>query len=199
MTKQKWNWGFPNGHPDRGQPTSFSTRLNDGYQLTLTLQENEDGALICSGLNLQFSEAKERAPKTPINSRYFQLLGLGDALTTARETYADWADILDEVYSEMEIEKSLQDWTLLGSQGFPDTKYAEVAYMYLKYVRQGLENPIAVLAETYGGDKNTWSSRVLEARTRGLLTKPKLGTFGGKLTSRAEKLLPQITKKKGKK
>jgi hypothetical protein len=71
--------------------------------------------------------------------------------------------------------------------------------MYLKYVSQGLENPISVLAETFGGDKNTWSSRVLEARSRELLSKPRVGTYGGKLTSKAEKLLPQSNiKKKGK-
>ena len=90
----------------------------------------------------------------------------------------------------MEIESSLKDWSLLGNQGFPDSKYAEVAFMYLKFVSQGLENPVSALAEGFGGDKNNWSSRVLEARNRGLLTKPKSGNFGGKLTIKAEKLLP---------
>lgn len=168
--------------------------------MTLTLQENEDGVIVCSGISLQYLNAGNSAPSNPINSRYFQLLGLGEALTTARDTYAEWANILDEVYSEMDIERSLNDWTLLGNQGFPDSKYAEVAYMYLKYVSQGLENPITVLADTFGGDKNTWSSRVLEARTRALLTKPKVGTYGGKLTAKAEKLLPHSkSTKKGKK
>ncbi len=198
MAKKKWDWGFPDGHPDKGAPTEFTTELGDGYEMTLTLQENEDGVIVCSGLNIQYLPAEKNAPANPINSRYFQLLGLGEALSTARETYADWADILDEIYSEMDIERSLNDWALLGNQGFPDSKYAEVAYMYLKYVSQGLENPITVLAETFGGDKNTWSSRVLEARTRGLLSKPRVGTYGGKLTSKAEKLLPQSNiKKKG--
>lgn len=200
VVKKKWDWGFPDGHPDRGLPTKFHTETGDGYEITLTLQENEDGVIICSGIDIQYLDKQNSAPKNPINSRYFQTLGLGEALTAARETYSEFAGILEEVYSEMDIERSLNDWALLGNQGFPDEKYAEVAFMYLKYVKQGLENPITVLSETFGGDKNTWSSRVLEARSRGLLTKPKVGTFGGKLTAKAEILLPPaIVTKKGKK
>ena len=191
---KRWDWGPPEGHPELGAPTDFKTSLGDGYSMRLTLQQNEDGVIVCLGIDIHYEEASKRAPSNPINSRYFQLLGLGEALTTAREAYSEWAGILNEVYSEMEIEESLRDWKLLGNQGFPDGKYAEVAYMYLKFVGQGLENPVTSLAETFGGDKNTWSSRVLEARARGLLTKPKHGTFGGRLTAKAEKLLPQSTK-----
>jgi hypothetical protein len=66
----------------------------------------------------------------------------------------------------------------------------------VKFVRQGLENPITALAENYKWDKNTASSRVMEARARDLLTKPKVGTFGGRLTKKAEHLLELNSKKK---
>lgn len=195
---RKWDWGYPDGKPDQGRPTKFIQDLDDGYEMELTLQANDDGVIVCSGIRIQFLKSESRAPKVSINSRYFQLLGLGEALSTAREAYSEWAGIIEGIYSEMEIENSLKDWTLLGNQGFPDSKYAEVAYMYLKFVSQGLENPVSALAEGFGGDKNTWSSRVLEARNRGLLTKPKSGNFGGKLTSRSEKLLPILPRKKAK-
>jgi len=188
-TKIDWDWGVPNGHPDRGLPTDFTTETSDGYEITLTLQENEDGVIICSGISIKYLKNKDHSPDNPINSRYFQLLGLGSVLSSAREAYAGWADILNEVYSEMEIERSLEDWTPLGNQGFPDEKYAAVAYMYVKFVRQGLENPVTALAENFKWDKNTASSRVMEARARDLLTKPKVGTFGGRLTKKAELLL----------
>ena len=189
VVKPELDWGFPDGQPDRGLPTDFITETPDGYQISLTLQRNEDGVIVCSGISIKYLKNEEHAPSNPINSRYFQLLGLGSVLSSAREAYGGWADILNEVYSEMGIERSLQDWTPLGNQGFPDEKYAAVAYMYVKFVRQGLENPITALAENYKWDKNTASSRVMEARARDLLTKPKVGTFGGRLTKKAELLL----------
>ena len=193
---KKWDWGYPEGRPEQGRPTRFKQLLDDGYEIELTLQPNDDGVIVCSGISIQFLESKSKAPRVSINSRYFQLLGLGEALSTAREAYSEWAGIIEGVYNEMEIEASLKDWSLLGNQGFPDTKYAEVAYMYLKFVSQGLENPVSALADSFGGDKNTWSSRVLEARNRGLLTKPKSGNFGGKLTIKSEKLLPITSEKR---
>jgi len=187
--KNKWNWGKPGGQPDRGLPTSFTAQTNDGYEIQLTLQANVDGVIVCSGISIQFLDNENGAPSNPINSRYFQLLGLGEVLTTAREAYSEWAKILNEVHTEMDIERELKDWTALGNQGFPDSKYAAVAYMYVKFVSQGLENPVTALAEFLKCDKNTTSSRVMEARKRELLTRPEAGTFGGHLTTKAEKIL----------
>jgi len=186
--ERDWDWGFPDGHSD-GRPTTYSTETEDGYSIAVTLQDNEDGVLVCSGLNIQFTEKATKAPLNPINSRYFQLLGLGEILSSVRKHYLEWGEELNLIYTEIDIENTIKDWTGLGPQGFPDEKYAGVAYMYVKFVRQGLENPITALADYWHCDKNTASSRVLEARNRGLLTKPVAGTFGGKLTPRAEKLL----------
>jgi len=189
VAKRKWDWEYPKGSPERGLPTKFTTKTSDGYEIQLTLQENVDEVIVCSGISIQFLDNQNGVPSNPISSRYFQLLGLGEAITTAREAYRYWAGVLDEIYTEMDIERELKDWTALGNQGFPDSKYAAVAYMYVKFVRQGLENPVTELAEFLKCDKNTASSRVMEARVRKLLTKPKTGTFGGHLTSEAEKIL----------
>jgi hypothetical protein len=50
-------------------------------------------------------------------------------------------------------------------------------------------------------DRATTSSRVAEARNRGLLSKPKHGTFGGQLTAKGKKILGTDEKQspKGKK
>ena len=91
----------------------------------------------------------------------------------------------------MDIEREIEDWTAQGPDGFPDKKYAALAYLYVKFVKEGLENPIAAITETFGTDwdKNTWANRIVEARNRKLLTKPKAGRVGGKLTPKAEKVL----------
>lgn len=195
--RRDWDWGFPIGHSD-GRPTTYTTETDDGYSIAITMQENEDGVLVCSGLNIQYLEKAKTAPPNPINSRYFQLLGFGEILASVRKHYIEWGEELHSIYLDIDIENQVKDWTLQGPQGFSDEKYAAVSYLYVKFVRQGLENPITALAEFWNCDKNTASSRVLEARNRGLLTKPVAGTFGGKLTAKSEKLLElNKPKKKG--
>ncbi len=198
--KRSWDWSTPDGHSD-GRPTTFTTQDSDGYIYEVTLQANEDGVLVCTGLNIQFNQELGKAPSIAINSRFFQLLGLGEMLASARQEYINWGEILEEIYNEMEIEREITNWAPLGNEGFPDKKYAAVAYKYCQFVSQGLENPITQLAEFMNCDKNTAASRVLESRRRGLLTAPKSGTYGGKLTGKAEKLLNveyEKEKKKGK-
>ncbi len=184
---RKRDWGNPDGHAD-GRSTTFTADNGDGYEISITLQENVDGVLVCSGLNIQHID-KNVAPDVPINSRFFQLLGFGEILNEVREEYVNWGETLSEIYFEMDIERDLKEWTAQGPSGFPDEKYAALAYLYTKFVRDGLENPITALAEFMNCEKNTASSRVMEARYRGLLSKPKVGTFGGRLTTKCENLL----------
>ena len=190
---KKRDWGTPNGHCD-GRETTFTAENGDGYIISVTLQSNVDGVLVCSGVNIQYKD-KSSSPNIPINSRFFQLLGFGEILNEVREYYIEFGNILDEVYREIDLENQLKDWTALGPQGFPDEKYAAVAYMYMKFVREGLENPITALAEFMNCEKNTASSRVMEARARGLLSKPKVGTYGGKLTSKYEDVIKKQSTK----
>ena len=190
-----WDWSPPDGKPDVGQPTTFITETDDGYEISVTLQVNEDGVLVCSGLDIQFKN-KNLAPDRPINSRYFQLLGFGEILQSAREKYLEWAEILNEVYLEMEAERETQDWPYPGATGHTDEKYAYLAYMYIRFIGLAKPNPIDELAQHMNCDRETAASRIAEARKRGLLTRPRQGVLGGRLTSKAEKLLGI---KKGKK
>lgn len=190
---KKRDWGTPDGHMD-GRAATFTADNGDGYLISVTLQANVDGVLICSGANIQYKD-KSSAPSIPINSRFYQLLGFGEILNEVRGYYIEFANIEDKVFWEIDLENQLKDWTALGPQGFPDEKYAAVAYMYMKFVREGLENPITALAEFMDCTKNTASSRVMEARARGLLSKPKVGTYGGKLTSKYEQIVKKPTAK----
>ena len=90
-----WDWSPPEGRPELGQPTTFTTETDDGYEISVTLQVNADGVLICSGLDIQFKN-KKLSPDRPINSRYFQLLGLGEILQSARQKYLEWAGIIND-------------------------------------------------------------------------------------------------------
>jgi hypothetical protein len=87
------------------------------------------------------------------------------------------------------ILKEIQDWTLTGSYGFEDKKYASLAYLYQQQIMEGNESPIAYFSELMKCDRETASSRVVEARKRGLLTKPKHGNVGGVLTKAGRKAL----------
>lgn len=185
---RNWDWSFPDGKPDVGQPTTFTTETSDGFEIKVTLQVNEDGVLVCSGLDIQFKN-KNRAPDRPINSRYFQLLGLGEILQSARTEYIYWADILNEVYMDMEAERETRDWPYPGATGHNDEKYASLSYMYVRFIALAKPNPVDELAQHMNCDRETAASRIAEARKRGLLTRPRQGVFGGRLTSKAENLL----------
>jgi hypothetical protein len=190
-----WDWSPPDGSPDVGKPTTFTTETNDGYEISVTLQVNEDGVLVCSGLDIQFKN-KNLVSDRPINSRYFQLLGLGEILQSARGKYLEWAGIITEVYLDMDSERETQDWPYPGATGHTDEKYAYLAYMYVRFIELAKPNPIDELAQHMNCDRETAASRIAEVRKRGLLTSPRQGVLGGRLTSKAEKLLGI---KKGKK
>lgn len=183
-----WDWSFPDGKPDVGHPTTFTTETEDGYLISVTLQINDDGLLVCSGLDIQFKN-KSSAPDRPINSRFFQLLGFGEILQSARKEYLYWADTLTEVYQDMESENETKEWPYPGASGHPDEKYAHLAYLYLRFISLAKPNPIDEIARHMDCDRETAASRIAEARNRGLLTRPRQGNVGGKLTSKAEKLL----------
>jgi len=189
-----WDWSPPRGRPELEQPTTFTTETDDGYEISVTLQVNADGVLVCSGLDIQYKN-KKLSPDRPINSRYFQLLGLGEILQSARQKYLELAGIINESYLDMDSARETQDWPYPGATGHTDEKYAYLAYMYVRFIELAKPNPIDELAQHMNCDRETAASRITEVRKRGLLTRPKQGVLGGRLTSKAEKLL-DITKGK---
>ena len=182
------NWQAVEGHFDGRISTMYAT-LEDGYEIEMGLQENEDGVLQCTSLSLK-SPDEDFFPNAVLNSRYFQTLGFGDILSSARLAYGEWREVVNEVYEEMEVDRLLNEWKSFGSSEIPDNYYAAIAWKYEKFVLLGLDNPTAALADFLAPlDRATVSSRIVVARNRGLLTKPKIGTFGGKLTIKARKAL----------
>lgn len=171
-----------------GRLSYLEAELDDGYLVEFGLEQNEDGILECHSFSLHWPDAKV-LPTNAITSRTFQLLGFGRLLTSARKAYAVWGVVVSEVYEEMEVEKLLKEWTALGPVQIPDAQYAALAWMYEKYVLTGNGQPIAELSKFMDSDRATTSSRVAEARNRGLLSKPKHGTFGGQLTAKGKKVL----------
>ena len=182
------NWQAVEGHFD-GRISTMHATLEDGYEIEMGLQENEDGVLQCTRLSLK-SPDEGAFPDAVLNSRYFQTLGFGDILSSARLAYGEWREVVNEVYEEMEVDRLLNEWKSFGSTEIPDNYYAAIAWKYEKFVLLGLDNPTAALADFLAPlDRATVSSRIVVARNRGLLTKPKIGTFGGKLTIKARKAL----------
>jgi hypothetical protein len=188
MGTRALDWQNAEGFFD-GRFSTMRAKLDDGYEITIGLQENEDGVLQCTSLEIKTLNEK-KMPATSLNSRYFQTLGFGDILASARIAYGEWREVVSEAYEEIEVDQLLDEWKSFGSTEIPDEYYAAIAWKYEKFVLLGLDNPTAALTEfLHPVDRATVSSRIVIARNRGLLTKPKTGTFGGKLTPKARKAL----------
>ncbi len=188
MGTRALDWQMAKGFFD-GRLSTMRAKLDDGYEITIGLQENEDGVLQCTSLEIKTLNDK-KMPSTSLNSRYFQTLGFGDILASARIAYGEWREVVGEAYEEIEVDRLLDEWKSFGSTEIPDEYYAAIAWKYEKFVLLGLDNPTAALTEfLHPVDRATVSSRIVIARNRGLLTSPKTGTFGGKLTPKARKAL----------
>jgi hypothetical protein len=165
-----------------------AAELPDGFKVEMGLERNEDGVLRCVEFKMILKEDAKH-PSKHINSRYFQTIGFGELLAAAREKYVSVWELALEVKIQDKVDSLLDEWASNGPNVIADEYYAAIAYEYENYVIQGLENPITQLAETLRENKATISSRVVEARNRGLLTKPKYGSFGGRLTAKGKKAL----------
>jgi len=184
---EKREWYAVSGHFD-GRPSTVACDLDDGYTVSITLLENSDGQLVSKGMSIQLSNPTNSAPN--VTSKYFQSLGFGELLSEARLAYGEYRDIVQDVETEKYISALLTDWPNSGAAKFPDVKYAAVAWMYESLLQRGSSNPVTDLAEIMGcEDRDTASVRLIEARSRGLLTSPSKGSFGGKLTAKGKKLL----------
>jgi len=188
MGTRPLDWQMAKGFFD-GRFSTMRAKLDDGYEITIGLQENEDGVLQCTSLEIKTLNEK-KMPSTSLNSRYFQTLGFGDILASARIAYGEWREVVGEAFEEIEVDRLLDEWKSFGSTEIPDEYYAAIAWKYEKFVLLGLDNPTAALTEfLHPVDRATVSSRIVIARNRGLLTSHKTGTFGGKLTPKARKAL----------
>ncbi|TSA47205.1 MAG: hypothetical protein D4R50_03545 [Actinomycetales bacterium] len=196
---RKLNWRAVGKGNFDGSLAFMEAELEDGYLVEMGLERNADGVLQCISFKLVWPHLQDIPPQV-ITSRSFQLLGFGQLLASARNAYGEWREVVNEVYEEIEVDRLLEAWTSFGPTVIPDEYYAAVAWKYEKFVLLGLDNPIGALSEFMQSDRTTTSSRVVEARNRGLLTKPKEGNFGGQLTNKGRKALGMevINAKKGK-
>lgn len=186
MVESSFEWKGK-GHFD-GSHSLIRIKHKKGFDCILTLVRDLDGVLVCTGFNIEYPE-NLGIPKQTINSTFLQKLGFGELLTKAREIYMENNQILKDIREEDLVNELLADWTGMGPLGFPDEKYAALAWKYEYFVMLGLEQPVTALAEYLKSDKTTISGRIIEARKRNLLTTPKKGNYGGKLTNKGKKLL----------
>jgi hypothetical protein len=181
------DWFAIEGNFD-GRASTVACKLSDGYTISITLEENSDGQLVSIGMGLE--QADSRKPIPNITSKYFQSLSFGGLLSEARLAYGVFRGAVEEVGTEKTIQALISEWPNSGASKFPDVKYAAVAWMYESLLQRGSSNPVTDLAEIMGcEDRDTASVRIIEARSRGLLTSPTKGSFGGKLTAKGKKLL----------
>lgn len=200
MSLKERNWS-PIGQGDfDGGLAHLESELEDGYIVRFGLQKNDDGVLECLSFSISWPENATH-PSNSITSRTFQLIGFGNLLASARKAYPIYYEIVVDTLNEMEVDRILSEWTSYGPIQIPDLNYAALAWKYEKFINLGLNQPIAELSKFMNCDRATISTRVAEARNRGVLSKPKRGSFGGQLTAKGKKALGITEKKlsKGKK
>jgi hypothetical protein len=122
----------------------------------------------------------------PVGRRLLARLGLGRvhrALDRARSDPAA-AAVLGERWGAVVAPKP-------GRRGRPDLHYARAALDYVEALEAAPRAPVRYLIEQAGGHMTAdeIKARVRRARERGLLTKATKGRAGGRLTSKARKLL----------
>ena len=187
LSLEKRKWRAVSGHFD-GSASTVACDLDDGYTISITLEANSDGQLVSIGMGLE--KADSRNPVPNITSKYFQSLSFGGLLSEARLAYGVYRGAVEEVAAEKTIQALITEWPNSGASKFPDVKYAAVAWMYESLLQRGSSNPVTDLAEIMGcEDRDTASVRLIEARSRGLLTSPTKGSFGGNLTAKGKKIL----------
>ena len=196
--KKELSWQAVRSGNFDGGLSFIAATLDDGYEVTVGLERNDDGILQCLYFSVEWND-KNHFPGQALNSRYLQTLGFGDILASARAAYAEWGDTVNEAFEDLEVDRLLAEWKSYGSVAIPDKYYAAIAYRYEQFVLEGLDSPITALAAHLETDRATVSSRVVEARSRGLLTKPKEGSFGGRLTAKGRKELEMKEGKNAKK
>ena len=84
-------------------------------------------------------------------------------------------------------------------RGRPDIFYARIAARYCRILHAGRRNAVQIIASSIKQPESKVRDMVLQARKRGLLTRPpKQGRMGGQLTPKAERLLrPERKAKRG--
>ena len=179
-----------------GSYSTITGELSDGYLIDVSLQRNEDGLLVCVGMNLRIESNQQI--NSGINTRYLQELGIGRILNSAREAYVEAGGFLEGLSDFRESEKQIKEWPNPGAKGHTDEKYAHLAKVYENTILRGSKNPIDEMAEYMNCERETAASRIAEARNRDLLTRPLQGQLGGRLTKKAERLLAHSKKGKGK-
>lgn len=164
---------------------SWVTAEKDRLRVTMSYR-SVGGALVCNNVKVEALDGSElTAPdvrKPPLGG----LIGAGMRILAAtpspgRVPEADapspwYRGVLDQMEGR-------------AAGPVTDETYAQLAEHYVALAGRGVRKPVAVLSSASGLTESQVRERLREARKRELLTSAGQGRVGGKLTSKAQKIL----------
>lgn len=162
------------------------------WNISLSCRIKENGTVVIRSMEIKAADVR----KTPedglsvavLSSENFQTF-LNDGLKVFKEE-VKW---LEDESDYLAIQYSIQQfqWESNGPKPFDSYMYAAVGFMYLKFIQEGIDQPVMELARFMKCERATASARLAKARNLGFLTSNKTGSSGGALTAEGKKILNQ--------
>ena len=147
----------------------------------------------------EFAGLRAKVPPGGISTRLLRGLRLsltGSAWKQFREAMQKLAGKDDWVEKSHGLSVAAPEAKRAYRRGRPDSFYALVAKRYCKVIESGKRNPVQKIAHSIGESESKVRDMILQARKRGLLTRPpKQGRIGGLLTPKGQALLGTKTKR----
>jgi hypothetical protein len=151
----------------------------------------------------EWSRDPNRVPKGGVTGRRLRQVGV-------TEHHRHTEQIIEELRMKMGDEAFE---TLMAERGFSDhqvsilataeglskdraTRLAQIAALYVAAVSNGERSPVARVAEQLGMVRSSIRDQLHDARTMGLLEGSSVGVARGSLTTKARKLLDEVTKER---
>lgn len=136
----------------------------------------------------RWSEQPEDVPAGGITSETWRLVQIGALRAGTEATPSDMpatAGVDEELIAELKTELGQRP----GVTGRPDVFYAKLASAYVSELGAGNPQPVSVLAPRLGKSPAVLRNMLRDARQRSLLTAANGRKAGGRLTSKAQRLL----------
>jgi hypothetical protein len=190
--------------PDAPEPQAHRQQvqvdaLDDDWRVTYALEQRNDTTII-TGITItpaadafhEWPPACGTAPDQGLTARRVRGLKLGPAQVRRLTRLPDGLDLSGmgpALRAHLEHQMPVRTAGRPGSSGRSDVHYLEVAVAYLEAIGAGSPHPVMDAASATGYSRTYTRDMVSGARDRGLLTRPRTGLPGGRLTARAWRAL----------
>jgi hypothetical protein len=136
-----------------------------------------------------------KVPERGLTGRLLRTIPVGEAVAALAENQSWWrrhhAQVSEEVFQQFLAPQGFEETAFERSRRRDSTDYARLAAAYVAELNRGTRTPHVALAKRFYLSAARVRDLVLEARNRGLLTRPPPGRAGGSLTAKAKRMLEE--------